>query len=366
MGATAGAGTLPAPGATYPGPATISTQPVGRMTNFGGGGGGKGGGFTQAPTGGAYNPYTMANTQLQQGWQGTYDAMNYQPLMIDTTTGPLASMIGGSGAGGGGGGGFAAKGVGYDAAQLKDAQIDRYMSPYIQNVVESATRDLERSYQQNLNDVGARAQAAGAFGGSRHGLVEAETGRNYLDTVGRTTADLYNQGYQTAQQGALADVNALNESRAFGANAKNAASMTNAQNSAQMNAAASSAGASMFNARLNAALEAELANQRAGLQQNQNLMYGSNQLGSLANTGFNMGNVINGNLASDGAQQQALMQQLINGGQQQWAGYTGAPSTSLGYLYGALGNAPNISTTTQSRDPGLFDYLTLGATALGG
>lgn len=364
MGAAAGAGTLAAPGATYPGPATVSTQPVGGTATFGGGSGK--GGFTQSPTGGAYNPFDMANTQLQQGWQGTYNAMNYQPLMIDANNGVLGSLIGGAGAGAGGGGGVAAEGVGYNAAQLKDANIGEYMSPYIRNVVKAATRDLERSYQQNLNDVGARAQAAGAFGGSRHGLVEAETGRNYLDTVGRTTADLYNQGYGQAQAAALSDVGAMNDSRAFGANAKNAASITNAQTAAQMNAAQASAGASMYNARLNAALQAAMANQDAGLKQNQNLMYGANQLGSLANTGFNMGQTINGNLAGDGAMQQALMQQIINGGKSQWDGYTNAPANSLAMLLGAIGNAPNISTTTQSRDPGLFDYLTLAATAVGG
>lgn len=361
MGATAsGAQTLPAPGTTYPGPGGVSIQPVGgQMTSFGGGSG-KGGtpSFTQAPTGGAYNPFEMANTQLQQGWQGTWDAMNYKPMMIDTNNGILGSLLSGAGGGGGGGGGVAAEGVGYNAAQLKDADIGGYMSPYIRNVVDAATRDLERSYQQNLNDVGARAQAAGAFGGSRHGLVEAETGRNYLDTVGRTTADLYNQGYLTAQQAALSDVGALNDSRAFGANAKNAASITNAQTAAQMNAAASSAGASMFNSRLNAALQAAMANQDAGLQQNQNLMYGSNQLGSLANTGFNMGQTVNQNLANDGAQQQALMQQIINGARNQWDGYTNAPRGALDYLTSAISGAPNIGTTTQGSDPGAMDYAT--------
>jgi hypothetical protein len=67
-----------------------------------------------------------------------------------------------------------------------------------------------------------------------------------------------------------------------------------------------------------------------------------------------------------GALQQALQQNLINAGKQQYAGYTGAPAQSLQYLLQAVGGAPASQETTQGYSPGLFDYLTLAGTTAAG
>ena len=61
--------------------------------------------------------------------------------------------------------------------------------------------------------------------------------------------------------------------------------------------------------------------------------------------------------------QQAQQQQLIDAARGQYQGAVGAPHTSLSLPLAALGAAPNQSTTTQSKNPGLFDYLALAATA---
>jgi hypothetical protein len=63
--------------------------------------------------------------------------------------------------------------------------------------------------------------------------------------------------------------------------------------------------------------------------------------------------------------QQALQQTLIDAARQQYAGYTGAPQASLAAPLAALGVVPNQSTTTQSVQRGLFDYLTLPFMAYG-
>jgi len=60
---------------------------------------------------------------------------------------------------------------------------------------------------------------------------------------------------------------------------------------------------------------------------------------------------------------------LIDAARQQYAGFTGAPNQSLQLPLTAVG-AGNMgqgtTTGTSTMQPGLFDYLSLGATALGG
>ena len=90
------------------------------------------------------------------------------------------------------------------------------------------------------------------------------------------------------------------------------------------------------------------------------------QLGALGQTSFQTGRTIQQDLAQQGAMQQAMNQALIDAAKGQYAGYTGAPAAGLGYTVQALGAAPTPVTTTQSRQPGLFDYLTLAATGASG
>jgi hypothetical protein len=106
-----------------------------------------------------------------------------------------------------------------------------------------------------------------------------------------------------------------------------------------------------------------MQNQSAGLAGEQQRMAAGSQLGSLSNLGFGMGQTIQGRMDQQGAMQQALNQQLINAGKQQYAGYTGAPAQSLQYLLQAVGGAPASGQATETYDAGLFDYLTAGAQA---
>ena len=87
------------------------------------------------------------------------------------------------------------------------------------------------------------------------------------------------------------------------------------------------------------------------------------QLGNLGQQSFATGRTIQQDIAQQGAQQQAMEQALIDAAKQQFAGYTAAPQQGLGYVTQALGATATPTTTTSSRQPGLFDYLTLAATA---
>ena len=87
----------------------------------------------------------------------------------------------------------------------------------------------------------------------------------------------------------------------------------------------------------------------------------------LAGQGFGFGQQIGQQQMQQGTMQQALNQQLIDAARAQYAGFTGAPQQSLGLPMAAVG-AGNMGqqTQTQTRKPGLFDFLSLGASVAGG
>jgi|TARA_R110000824_G_scaffold13070_2_gene57027 hypothetical protein len=85
---------------------------------------------------------------------------------------------------------------------ISGQQIAHYMDPYLDEVLNRNTQDLDRARQIAMLQNANSATRAGAFGGSRHGLVESETNRNYLDAVGRNSANLRSTGYVNAMKNA--------------------------------------------------------------------------------------------------------------------------------------------------------------------
>jgi len=85
-------------------------------------------------------------------------------------------------------------GLGATQKWIDPGVASSYMSPYMQNVVDIQNRELQRSgqIQQNMNQ--AKAVQAGAYGGSRHGLVDAEQQRNLMQQMN----DNQNAGLQSA------------------------------------------------------------------------------------------------------------------------------------------------------------------------
>ena len=192
---------------------------------------------------------------------------------------------------------------GTTAAGMNMPDISAFQNPYTQQVIDTSMADLERQRLMQQNQLGAQASAARAFGGSRQGIAEAETNRGFAEQGGQLAAQLRQQGFNTA----------------LGA----------AQN-----------------------------------QQGQQLA-AAGQLGNLSQQGFNMGQSINQQQQQFGTMQQAINQALIDAAQGQYAGFTGAPGQSLGAMLGALGGANmGQQTSTQTQQPGLFNYLSLGLGAL--
>ena len=78
-----------------------------------------------------------------------------------------------------------------------------YMNPYMEDVIQQQYQDIARQGQMQQNQANAGAVGAGAFGGSRQGIQQAEIGRNVMDQQARTGSQLRSAGFQQAQDTAM-------------------------------------------------------------------------------------------------------------------------------------------------------------------
>lgn len=340
-------------------------------------------------------------------WNGigaVNDAANYQPQMIDTsalgaqfqTAGPAAQAATASaGAAERARAAAIARGDIRDVSSrnFTDVNIGDYMDPYIGQVVDTTLSDLDRSRQVNQQQNAAQAARAGAFGGSRHGILEAETNRGFADVAGRTAAGLRSAGFNAAAGLATNDLNRelqagmSNQNVDFGVAGQNAnfsqqanlANAAQANQMAQYNAglaqqanlanAANQNQMSMFNtgqlnqgAQFNAGLGMQglLANQNAGLQgAGLNLQAGLG-LGNMASQLQQMGLLGAGALGNIGSMQQQLEQQRLDAGRNLGMEQQQIRNASIGLMSPLAGN----STSTQQQNPGLMGMLGLGLQGL--
>jgi hypothetical protein len=80
--------------------------------------------------------------------------------------------------------------------------IGQFMNPYTSMATGQAVQDLNRQRQMAINDTGAAATRAGAFGGSRHGVAEALTNTGFAQQGAGMFANMQQQGFNTALQAA--------------------------------------------------------------------------------------------------------------------------------------------------------------------
>ena len=83
---------------------------------------------------------------------------------------------------------------GMQAGSFTGQAAQQYMNPYLQAALEPQLREASRQAEmQRIADAG-RLSRAGAFGGSRQAIMEAEGGRN----LGQQLADITGRGYSDA------------------------------------------------------------------------------------------------------------------------------------------------------------------------
>lgn len=78
-----------------------------------------------------------------------------------------------------------------------------YMNPYQKQVTDQAIQEMNRQAAIQQQGVSAQAAKAGAFGGSRFGVQQAELGRNLADVQSARIMQDYAQNYSQAQQAAM-------------------------------------------------------------------------------------------------------------------------------------------------------------------
>ncbi|MGL4958443.1 MAG: hypothetical protein ACRC49_05485, partial [Plesiomonas sp.] len=97
--------------------------------------------------------------------------------------------------------------VGQAASSLLDrgntmwdqAAADRYMNPYQQNVIDIQKQEAMRDYYKQLPVMDAAAVKAGAFGGDRQAILQAEAQRNLNSNLQDIQAKGTQQAYNNAQ-----------------------------------------------------------------------------------------------------------------------------------------------------------------------
>jgi hypothetical protein len=169
------------------------------------------------------------------------------------------------------------------AGSFLNKNLQDYMNPFQQGVIDTTLSDIERSRQLGAQAGAAQAMKARAFGGSRHGVAQAETNRAFAEQAGRSAAQLRAQGFEAATGLMGQDLTREQQANLANQQASLSASQSNQQAGlagAQQRLAASQAmygfgegqqrlGLQASQANQDAALRASLANQSAGLQAGQ-------------------------------------------------------------------------------------------------
>jgi hypothetical protein len=175
--------------------------------------------------------------------------------------------------------------------------MNTYLNPYMNTVINDSVSRLRDRKAIDLNNVSANAQQSGAFGGSRHGVVEAELMDQYGRNEDEMVARMLQQGWDTS---------------------------------------------------------AGLATAEQGLMQS-----GAQGLMGLGQTAFGIGQQTNQAQMQAGTMQQQLLQAILGGASQQYDTYSNYPVKQLGTLLSAMNGNPLSGNVTQSYKPGLFDYLSM-------
>ena len=232
---------------------------------------------------------------------------------------------------------------------LLSQDIGAYQSPYQQQVIDLAMGDIQRQADIARGGAQDRAIRAGAFGGSRSAVLEAESQKPYAEAMARTSAGLRQSGFEQAQQAAQADLARQQQLGIFGAGQEQQRALQQAQFGQQ---------AGIFGAELGQQRnlqQAQMQQQRqmggldiagrAALSQPQLEMQARAQRAGLL--GGLQGQQVQGLglLGQAGAQQQGLQQRAIDAQRGEFQRALGYGPQQVGLLQAGMGT-PLISQTT--------------------
>lgn len=239
-----------------------------------------------------------------------------------------------------------AQGANYAPGQFNAQQVgtqsftqpgaaDQYMSPYMQSVVDIQKREAGRQSAVQGTQQQAQATQAGAFGGSRDAIMRAERERN----LGQQMGDIQATGSQAAFQQAQQQFNAEQQARLQ-------AQMANQQ----MGMTAQQAGE-----------QSRQYGAGYGLQGLQTGLTAAGQLGQLGYQTTQQGMDINRLQSAYGGQRQALRQQGLSQGYEDWQNQQQYPYKQLGFMSDMIRGLPVGSQSTSiTQAPGASAASQLG------
>lgn len=232
----------------------------------------------------------------------------------------------------------------------------QYMSPYTTAVQQNTLQEMQRQNQMENAQLGDSAQAAKAYGGARHGVLEAETRKgqniNMRDYIDRSNADAFANAQQQfgADRAANMQAQQSNQGANLQAGTTNASlmdvllgrNMDASNQSSQFNAAARN---EMANANANRGLQADSTN--AGHQQSMldRMLAAGGQMANIGAQSQDLQSQQIRDLASTGAVEQATQGDALTAAYNEFLRMQDAPMDRYRDLMGILSGAPRNVTT---------------------
>lgn len=196
----------------------------------------------------------------------------------------------------------------YKTGQFTGDVAQSYMNPYQQNVTNAQLREADRSADIATTQRMGAATRAGAFGGSRQAVMDAEAGRNLALQKGDIQAQGLQQAYAQGQQQFNTEHALAENSKQFGTN--------------------------------------------AGLQGLNTAMQGANTLGNLGQMQFGQEMDILKGRALAGQQQQQLTQQQLDVDYQDFQAAQKHPYENLAFYQSMVAGVPYSTTSTTNSSSG--------------
>ena len=233
--------------------------------------------------------------------------------------------------------------------QLASTDLGAYISPYTQNVIDLGQQDIERQRQMASNTLGAQAEAAGAFGGSRQAVQEGVIAGEALRQAGALSAQQRQQAFTQALQSGQFDIGNVQQARTLQSGQQMQAEALGQQAREAAAARAQAAAAANFQGQFQGAgIQSAAANAMAGLA-------GQQLQSQLSGLGAQM---------SAGEKQRALKQAQLQSDYAMFQEQQAYPLTQLNAVMAAASGIPQGLGTTSTRDP--FGGLTAVGNLAGG
>ena len=314
-----------------------------------------------------YGALSTPSPESQQAAQAYGQLSQFQPQAMQAATAAPLSTFGGVGAVQG------AMAPGQMAVDTAASRMSQYQNPYEDAVVQAALRDVEQGRQAAINREGAAATSAGAFGGSRQAIRQAELDKAANQQALDTAARLRSQGFTQALGASQFDIGQTQAARSLAAQQAMTAATLGQQARESAAARAQAAGMAGMTA-ANQAAQAQAAREQAAAQANLSAALSAGQLqatGAAGLAGLGSSN-LRDQMAALSAQmgagetQRMLGQQGLDAAYQEYLARQNYPLTQFGVLTGAASAIPTGYGTTiaTTRDP--MGTLGMGLQAFGG